>query len=275
VNSIITKSERLFLTEDSLQRIELVANSAITIDIEVAKQVQATLYLIYKKNLGKIQLNIQLQEGSSLSLFSWNENEGALEVEEEIYLSEHSDLDVSYGELGLFPVTRKSHYYINGQHATLQTCLAAIANGEKKFTLHAIHKGTDASSDMKSYAIIPEDAVFYLDVTGKIEKGAHRSNATQNNRILTLSENHKAVVLPQLLIDDNDVVAGHAMTMGQIDENQLYYMESRGMPKNVALQLVTLGYLTPIAYLFEGEQREEILRWIEEKVSAQCLISTK
>jgi ABC-type transport system involved in Fe-S cluster assembly, permease component len=275
VNSIITKSEQLFFTEDTLQRIEISNEEAMTLDLEIQEKVKASVYLIYKKNSGKIKLNIQLQEDSSLSLFSWNDNEELLEVEEAVYFADKSKFNVSYGELGLFPVIRKANYYIKGKFAELKTCLAAIANEKKEFVLHAIHEETDGSSDMKNYAIIPDGAEFYLDVTGKIIKGSHRSNATQNNRILTLSENHKAVVLPQLLIDDNDVIAGHAMTMGQIDENQLYYMESRGMPKNMALQLVTLGYLTPIAYLFTDDQREEILTWIEEKVSAQCLISTE
>jgi Fe-S cluster assembly protein SufD len=55
--------------------------------------------------------------------------------------------------------------------------------------------------------------------------------------------------------------------LGQPDENQLYYMQSRGMNRTQAIQLLTIGYLLPIATIIDDETvREEIREEIEKKV---------
>ena len=70
-----------------------------------------------------------------------------------------------------------------------------------------------------------------------------------------------------LLIDENDVQASHATTMGQIDENQLYYLQTRGLTKTQALGLITIGYLLPIASSLDDETlQEELSAKVEKKV---------
>ena len=274
-NQVVSESGKLIITEELIQRFEINSEENLFLDMEIRQEQEATIYLIYKSIKEEIQLNIQIGKNAEVTIFNWNETDTTLKIQEEVHFGENSKANMIYGELGLSEVKRKSVYHLEARHVELNTCVAAIGNQKKDLVFHAIHEETDTKSDMKNYAIIQENATFYLDVTGKIEKGAHRSNAQQVNRILTLADNHHATVLPQLLIDDNDVVAGHAMTMGQVDENQLYYMESRGIARAEAIQLLTLGYLTPIAYLLKEEQRQEVITMIEEKVSSQCLISKK
>ena len=70
-----------------------------------------------------------------------------------------------------------------------------------------------------------------------------------------------------LLIDENDVEASHATSLGQPDENQLYYMQSRGLSRQSAMELITLGYLLPIASKIQNEKLRDILeKQIELKV---------
>ena len=73
--------------------------------------------------------------------------------------------------------------------------------------------------------------------------------------------------LPVLLIDENEVKASHATTLGQPDENQLYYLQTRGLSRSQALGLLTLGYLLPISELFDNEEiKEKLKNEIEKKV---------
>ena len=82
-----------------------------------------------------------------------------------------------------------------------------------------------------------------------------------------MSEKHNSEVLPVLLIDENEVKASHATTLGQPDENQLYYLQTRGLSRSQALGLLTLGYLLPISELFDNEEiKEKLKNEIEKKV---------
>ena len=84
---------------------------------------------------------------------------------------------------------------------------------------------------------------------------------------MTLSEEQSSEVIPLLLIDENEVKASHATTVGQPDENQLYYLQTRGLTRTQALGLLTIGYMMPITTVLDDEaQRAELKNEIEMKV---------
>ena len=70
--------------------------------------------------------------------------------------------------------------------------------------------------------------------------------AFQTNRNLTLSEGAWAESVPNLEIETNDVKCSHASTVGPIDEDQRFYLESRGIPPDVAERLVVLGFFDEV-----------------------------
>jgi Fe-S cluster assembly protein SufD len=84
--------------------------------------------------------------------------------------------------------------------------------------------------------------------TGLIRIGpqAKGSAAFQTNRNLTLSEGAWAESVPNLEIETNDVKCSHASTVGPIDEDQRFYLESRGLPPEVAERLVVLGFFDEV-----------------------------
>ena len=68
----------------------------------------------------------------------------------------------------------------------------------------------------------------------RIEKGAARSDAYQANRNLVLSDKAKATSIPMLEIDNNDVRCTHGATVGPVDPNHLFYLQSRGISERTA-----------------------------------------
>ena len=73
-------------------------------------------------------------------------------------------------------------------------------------------------------------------------KEARGTNASQTNRNLVLSEGAGAESVPNLEIETNDVVCSHASAVGPVDDEQRYYLESRGIPPEVAERLIVLGF---------------------------------
>ena len=106
----------------------------------------------------------------------------------------------------------------------------------------------------------------------KIHKDAKGSSAFQTNRNLTLSHGAWAESVPNLDIETNDVKCSHASTVGPIDEEQLFYLESRGVRPDVAERLVVLGFFDEVlAQLPVGELAQPL----RAKVAAKLNVGEK
>jgi Fe-S cluster assembly protein SufD len=98
----------------------------------------------------------------------------------------------------------------------------------------------------------------------RLRKPAQKANAHQTNRNLVLSEGAHAESIPNLEIEANDVKCSHASTVGPIDDDQLYYLESRGIPPEDAERLIVLGFFDdvlerlPVSSLSDGLRRSVV-----------------
>lgn len=80
----------------------------------------------------------------------------------------------------------------------------------------------------------------------RVRKNARGTNAFQTNRNIKLSEGAWAESVPNLEIENNDVRCSHASTVGPIDEDQRFYLESRGVPTRVAERLIVTGFFDEV-----------------------------
>ena len=82
-----------------------------------------------------------------------------------------------------------------------------------------------------------------------------------------LSEKARGDANPMLLIDEDDVMAGHAASVGRVDPLQLYYLMSRGISKKEAERLIIHGYLAPVVKALPVEAvKKQLVEVIERKV---------
>lgn len=91
-----------------------------------------------------------------------------------------------------------------------------------------------------------EQSTAILNGITKIEKGASGANGQQTEKILMLHPEARGDANPILLIDEDDVKAGHAASVGQVNSEQLYYMMSRGISRVEAERLIVYGFLAPV-----------------------------
>jgi Fe-S cluster assembly protein SufD len=80
----------------------------------------------------------------------------------------------------------------------------------------------------------------------RVAKTARGTNAFQTNRNVKLSDEAWAESVPNLVIENNDVRCSHASAVGPIDEEQRFYLESRGVPSDVAERLVVTGFFDEV-----------------------------
>lgn len=138
------------------------------------------------------------------------------------------------------------------------------------------HVAGRTTSDLLFKGAVQDTAKSVYTGLIKIHKDAKGSSAFQTNRNLTLSHGAWAESVPNLEIETNDVKCSHASTVGPIDEDQLFYLESRGVHPDVAQRLVVLGFFDEVlAQLPVGELAESLRQKVSQKLHLETSAKDK
>jgi Fe-S cluster assembly protein SufD len=108
------------------------------------------------------------------------------------------------------------------------------------------HAAPNTRSDLLFKGAVEDQARSVYSGLIHIRESAQKSVAFQTNRNLVLTEGAGAESIPNLVIEANDVKCSHASTVGPIDEDQLYYLESRGVSPEDAERLIVLGFFDDV-----------------------------
>jgi Fe-S cluster assembly protein SufD len=108
------------------------------------------------------------------------------------------------------------------------------------------HRAPKTRSDLLYKGAVANSARSVYSGLIRVDKGAKGTHAMQTNRNLVLHEGAHADSVPNLEIEDNDVHCSHASAVGPIAEDQRFYLETRGVPSEVADRLITLGFLDEV-----------------------------
>ena len=108
------------------------------------------------------------------------------------------------------------------------------------------HFGPSTSSKVFLKGAVEDTANSVFTGMVKIEPDAAKTSAFETNRNLVLSDGAKANSVPNLEILCNDVICGHASSVGPLDEDQIYYLESRGLPSDRAARLLVRGFFEEV-----------------------------
>lgn len=133
-----------------------------------------------------------------------------------------------------------------GACSDVKTILVGSGDQTMNVTARTVHTGKSSTSDMVLRAVMREQSTAILNGITKIEKGASGANGQQTEKILMLHPKARGDANPILLIDEDDVKAGHAASVGQVSPEQLYYMMSRGISRSEAERLIVYGFLAPV-----------------------------
>jgi len=94
----------------------------------------------------------------------------------------------------------------------------------------------------------------------RVEKDAQRTDAYQKNDNLLLSDASRADSIPGLEIEANDVRCTHGATAGRVDEDMIFYLEARGIPRQTAIRLIVEGFFAKVYDRITLEPVQETLR---------------
>lgn len=247
---------------------KLKANEVVRkITMEVNEQVDAVLNLDLSGKELDIEISIVLHPFSTLHIVYSNHSE-KLCTKEIVKVYEGAKIEAGYLELQGNERSVQATYELLEEEASAHMITTTLAKNKNEFHMTAHHVHPNTSSMMENYGICDVNGNYMVEASGTIDKGAKGSKSHQSTRVLTLANKENVKVIPLLLIDENDVEASHACSVGEMNEDHLYYLQTRGLSKSQALGLLTLSYVMPILKIVESEEtvKEEISEEIQRKV---------
>jgi Fe-S cluster assembly protein SufD len=130
------------------------------------------------------------------------------------------------------------------------------------------HIGHNAESFMQFKTVVNDTGYSVFDGMIKIEHESRATSTRLEEHALHLSPNARNDSIPGLKINTNDVLkGGHASTSGDIDDEQLFYMQARGISKADAKRMIVMGFVAPALDSIPVEElREELTALIEAKI---------
>lgn len=170
---------------------------------------------------------------------------GDVAVYRHVKLAEQAELDWHAASLGECSGGLQHTVDLNGRGSRANVNMAALAGGDANLyvTTTINNRGRSTQGLIKQHGVLTGAAKMVLSGIGAIMLGARGSDAQQENRVLMLSNHAVGEANPLLLINENDVTAGHAASVAAVDEQQLYYLTIRGLARTLALRLVVRGFL--------------------------------
>lgn len=155
----------------------------------------------------------------------------------------------------------------NGSHANLKVVAASSGKQVQGIDTRVTNYGRHSVGHILQHGVILERGTLTFNGIGHIVKGAKGADAQQESRVLMLSDNARSDANPILLIDENEVTAGHAASIGQVDPEDMYYLMSRGIDRQTAERLVIRGFLgTVITEIPVKEVRDEMIQVLDSKL---------
>lgn len=127
------------------------------------------------------------------------------------------------------------------ENANIDFNIKTIATEKQNFNIFVNHISKKTTSNIKNCGV-NVDGEINFNLESKVPNGIIGCEANQNSRIINFTDN-LCTIKPNLLIDETDVVANHSALIGKFEDDELFYLQSRGIDYVSALKMLVKGFL--------------------------------
>lgn len=195
--------------------IEIKEKSKLELEFNINKNSKLNLDVLIKGIDGKIQYKFNLEENSYCTVDKFNNIKNVKEMSLINLLGEKSNININF---------------------------KTIASTKETYDYMVYHKFNNTVSNIKNNGVNIKEGQIIYQVSTFIPKDINGCSANQFNRIINLTDN-KCEIRPNLYIDSYDVNANHSALIGKFSDDELFYMQSRGIDVDSATNLLIKGFL--------------------------------
>ena len=250
----------LFHEIDNDTEIEYNLNSGINVNI---------LEIMDVKNNANIKKVFNISDNSNLDIVSLETSSDVnTSINSNSYLGVNAHMD--YMKLTIFngDTVIKDNSYLNNNKGKLNNYAVYINSMKKNLDIDSVvtHDSLDSESIMTNYAICKDTSKIRINTNGIIKKGAKGTLVRQKSKGILLDLESQIEANPWLQIDEYDCMASHGAGIGAIDEEELYYLMSRGLTKDTSEKLIIGGFVNPVYEHIEEMGFNKLLDFLKEEV---------
>lgn len=187
-------------------------------------------------------------------------------------LSDDASIDWALGVINEGNLVADFDSDLKGRGSQANLKVVALSSGRQVqgIDTRVTNFGHHSVGHILQHGVILEKGTLTFNGIGHIIRGAKGADAQQESRVLMLSDKARSDANPILLIDENEVTAGHAASIGQVDPDDMYYLMSRGLDQATAERLVIRGFLgAVITEIPVKAVRDEMIAVLDRKLSSR------
>jgi Fe-S cluster assembly scaffold protein SufB len=192
-------------------------------------------------------------------------------------VGEGAELHWALAQLGSRLVRSRIDNVLQGDNSSVEQVEIVFGGAEQLFDLtsYTTHVGRDTTGNLLSKGALLDKSRSYMKGLITIERSAIGTDSYLGEFGMNLSKAARAVAIPSLEIDQPDCRrAAHSSSVGPIDETQLFYLESRGIPPDEARKFIVLGFLEPVVARVPLADVQDRLRALLEQKWAAGTVDT-
>ena len=158
-------------------------------------------------------------------------------------------------------------YYLSGSGAQANDSEVIFGNNDQSFDIQSNvnHESPSTEARVIEKSILRDKSKSLFKGMIRIKESAGKSNSYLSGRSILLDKDAKSDAIPGLEIFTNDVKATHSASVAQIDEEQIFYLQSRCLDKKEAERTIVEGFLEPLSRKMSYQVRAWIAYLIESK----------
>lgn len=195
--------------------IEVINSSLVELDIEVLDDIDIKLFVFSSDNSLEVNNHYVVGNNSNLTIYKFYYNKS---VQERVIV----DLD--------------------GEKSSINYKFCSISRGVEEYHIIVNHNHHNVSSKISNKCVGLDNSSIKLEIDSVLSKGNLNCVMDQNSRILTLGD-MDALIIPNMFIDEDSVNARHGSVIGRISDEEIFYLMSRGISENEAINLVVKGLI--------------------------------
>ena len=213
--------------------------------------------------------------GSTLDYYDMEESTPKTNRVSSIYVDQHEGSNVLIDGITLTNGFTRNNYHVevNGEHAETHLLGMTIASGEQHVDSHTFisHNAPRCTSNEMFKYVLNDNAVGAFAGKILVQPGCPRVEAYQGNRNLCSAPTAKMYTKPQLEIYTDDVMCSHGSAIGQLDEEALFYMRTRGIGIDEARRLLMQAFVADVIDGVRMDALKDRLHYLVEKRFAGTL----
>ncbi len=253
------------------RRLLIVVGKNAAIKLLVCDHTQSPDY----RYLNNQVVEIVAMQGSQVDYYDMEESTPLTSRVSSIYVDQHEGSNVLIDGITLINGFTRNNYHVevNGEHAETHLLGMTIASGEQHVDSHTFisHNAPRCNSNEMFKYVLNDKAVGAFAGKILVKPDCPRVEAYQGNRNLCGAPTAKMYIKPQLEIYTDDVMCSHGSAVGQLDEDALFYMRTRGIGIDEARRLLMQAFVADVIDGVRMEALKDRLHYLVEKRFAGTL----